>query len=601
MSGRQRGSIAASIVAVLVGGTLGIVHFVGASAAGCSQNGVTLDVAAAPDIAPALTTAADQWERTDPTVNGRCVRVVVTAEPPAQTANLLVAGSGMTVNNGSLDPSPSSAVAPPSPAVWIPDSSVWINRVQGDVSEAFVSGTPPSLASSPVVIGIQHSDAAKLKLTDGTITTQALKAALGPMRIDDNDPNQKNPSKFQLGLAEPRNDAAGLAGATVLYQIDTNVVGSEQDYSLVVSDYRLASPEAEMATDAASVIAAFTTKNTSFKSRTTPQMTAAFLSEQSILAYDATHADAPLDVVRMDQDLAGLDYPIALVQKVSADVGDAATMFEHEITKPAYTGIFATAGFRTPSGAAASGFPAAHGALNTIVPVSPLHLSGAANDPVAGALALWGASNTRSRVLVMLNEGASMALSSAFPHASRMVLAQQAAAGGVGLFTDDSELGTWVFAPGLGGTKDYKELVPIKELDQAGQINALNTSIKGAQAQASRSGCGLYPTLDAAYKYMLSTYEAGKINTIVVFTDCAEASGVKSMQLDDLTSDIGGQASVATPIPVILINVNPNATAINKNLNSIATVVGGKPLPLMSPQDIVNVFLEAIVALGPGS
>ena len=41
--------------------------------------------------------------------------------------------------------------------------------------------------------------------------------------------------------------------------------------------------------------------------------------------------------------------------------------------------------------------------------------------------------------------------------------------------------------------------------------------------------------------------------------------------------------------------------SINKNLNSIAAVVGGEPLPLSSPEGIVNVFLQAIVALGPGS
>ncbi len=269
MSGPKRGSIAASIVAVLIGGTLGIVHVVDASASGCSQNSITLNVAAAPDIAPALTTAADQWQRTDPTVDRQCIRVVVTAEPPAQTANLLVAGSGMTVSDGVLpNPSSSDAVSPPAPAVWVPDSSVWLNRVQGDVSEAFVAGTPPSLASSPVVLGIQHSDAAKLKLTDGTITPQALKAALGPMRVDDNTPGVKHPTPFQLGLAEPRNDAAGLAGAAALYQIDTHVEGNEQDYSLVVSDFRLANPEAEMATDSAGLIAAFTTKNTSFKAHT---------------------------------------------------------------------------------------------------------------------------------------------------------------------------------------------------------------------------------------------------------------------------------------------------------------------------------------------
>jgi Ca-activated chloride channel homolog len=304
----------------------------------------------------------------------------------------------------------------------------------------------------------------------------------------------------------------------------------------------------------------------------------------------------------MAQDLAGLDYPIAVVTNVPTDEAAAAAKFRDEIRKPAYEGIFATAGFRTASGSAAAGFPAAHGALNTTVPVNPLHMTHTPNDPVAGALALWGAANTKSRVLVMLNKGASMGQSSIAPGLSRMQLAQYAATGGVALFTDDSELGSWAFAPGLDGAKDYKQMVPVKALNSPGQVPALNAAMAGATAQTDKPGCSLYPALDAAYKYMLSTYEAGKINTIVVFTDCAAAPAqAKSMQLTDLTTDIGGRASASTPIPVILINVNPKASDINKNLNAIAAVVGGKPLPLTSPEDIVNVFLQAIVALGPGS
>jgi hypothetical protein len=602
MSGAKRGSIAASVVAVLVGGTLGVVHVVGASAAGCSQNGVELNVAAAPDIAPALTTAANEWQQTDPSVDGQCIRVIVTAEPPAVTANQLVAGSGMTIGNGAL-PAPSASTAtPPDPAVWIPDSSMWLNRVQADVSGAFVSGTSPSLVSSPVVLGVPHSKVADLKLTDGTITAEALKNALQPMRAFDNTFNQQYATPFQLGLAEPRNDAAGLAGAAALYQIDTQTQGGNHDYSLVVADYRLASPEAEAATDATSLIAAFTKKNTSFKGHTTPQMSLGFLSEQSIIAFDQTNPPDPLDVVRMDQDLAGLDYPVAVVSKSSTEIGDAALQFRKAIMKPAYAGIFAAAGFRTPDGAAVSGFPAAHGAVNTTVPVAPLHLmAGTPNDPVAGALALWAAANTKSRVLVMLNEGASMGEPSTYAGHSRMELAQSAAYGGIGLFTDDSELGSWVFAPGLAGSKDYQEVVPIKLLNQGNQAAVLGGAMQAAQSQSGRPGCSLYPTLDAAYKYMLSTYEVGKINTIVVFTDCAEAQDAKSMQLADLTTDIGGRASASTPIPVILINVNPKPDSINKNLNAIASVVGGKPLPLSTPEGIVNVFLQAIVALGPGS
>lgn len=595
MSGPKRGSIAAGVVAILVGGTLGINHVVNASAAGCSSHSVTLNVAAAPDIAPSVRTIADQWERTGPSVNGECVRVVVRSAPPSQTANQLVSAYGSPISTG-LGPSAAAKPSGPSPAVWIPDSSAWLDRVQGVVSEKFAAGGAPSLASSPVVLGIRHADAAKLHMTDGTISVKQFAADLAAMRAG---VVLNRPSYFELGIAEPRNDAAGLSGAVALAMIDVDAETAQGGvYGNIVADYRIASPAAETATDSKSLINAFFVRNASFKGVQSPQMTVAVLSEQAILAYDTTSPAKPLDAVEVDQDLAGLDYPVAVVANLSASVTAAAQMFSQAVRTPTYRGILAANGFRQPNGAAGAGFPAAHGAPSTTVPVDPIKLTGKSNDPVAGALALWSAANTKSRVLVLLNAASSMAGASDLPGTSRIQVTRAAAQIGLKLFTNDSEMGNWAFAPGIG-PNGYRELAPVKELDQGNQLATINSTLGSGQA-LPLGGCALYSALDAAYRNMLAHYESGKINTIVIFTDCA-ADDPRGKSLSQLTRDLQGLASATTPVPVVLINVNPHPATIDRTLGKITEVVGGQPLDLSRPQDIVNVFLKAIVTVGPGN
>jgi hypothetical protein len=480
--------------------------------------------------------------------------------------------------------------------MWIPDSSEWITRVQALNLSEFGAGGQPSLAYSPVVLGIQESDAAKLHLTSGSISAADFGQQLGAMKLAVAD-KTKAPF-FELGLAEPRNDAAGLAGAAALYNID---LGNDKtqggQYGNIVADYRLASPNAETASDSASLIKAFTTPNSSFKGQKAPQMTVAMLSEQSILAHDAKSTSNPLSAVQVGMPIGGLDYPIALVSGVASVEAQAAAMFQSDLLKPVHEPIFAAAGFRTPAGSTSTNFPTPHSASAATIKPAPITVTGKEGDPVAGSLALWSAANTGSRVLVLTAASSSMDEPSGFGTESRLLLTQQAAAGGLQLFTADSELGNWAFAPGLG-SHDYRELVPVGELDKGDQANKIKSALSTGTTIAT-GGCGLFPALESAYSAMLSDYQTDKINTIVVFTDCA-SSAPNGASLNSLLATLSKNVSqhANQPIPVVMINVGSHS--LDSTLNKISQALGGGAAQdLNKPQDIVNVFLQAVVSVGP--
>src|SRR5262249_24599819 len=146
------------------------------------------DVAASPDIAPAVRDVATAWNATDPKIEGDCVSARVTAADPADIARLLAARVGGTVDvgNGPAPSTPPSA-APVVPALWIPDSSSWIPRVRAVDGSAFaeVAGAPmamPSVAVSPVVIAIRRADRARLALAGQMISADLFLQHVTAMR-----------------------------------------------------------------------------------------------------------------------------------------------------------------------------------------------------------------------------------------------------------------------------------------------------------------------------------------------------------------------------------------------------------------------------------
>lgn len=98
---------------------------------GC-QGSVTVRIAAAPEIAPAVTDAVTALEADGAEVDGSCLEYDVSATAPAQVAEVL------------------SAESENSPHLWVPDFSVWVARAQA--TGAAVEVLDASLARTPVVV-----------------------------------------------------------------------------------------------------------------------------------------------------------------------------------------------------------------------------------------------------------------------------------------------------------------------------------------------------------------------------------------------------------------------------------------------------------------
>ena len=108
----------------------------------CGGAPLPITVAAAPDIAPALTEVAERFDLQTHEAAGGCVRVTVAVRDPAQVAR--------PVKNGRIGAD-----------AWVPDSSMWLSRA----ADAGIGpiGTANPLATTPVVIAAPRAVAAELR------------------------------------------------------------------------------------------------------------------------------------------------------------------------------------------------------------------------------------------------------------------------------------------------------------------------------------------------------------------------------------------------------------------------------------------------------
>jgi hypothetical protein len=242
---------------------------------------------------------------------------------------------------------------------------------------------------------------------------------------------------------------------------------------------------------------------------------------------------------------------------------------------------FSQAGYRLADGTTGPGFPAGHGAIPGQLTGDPI------SDPtrIADVLSVWTTSRAPSRVLALADVSASIGQPvTAGSPVTRLQVLQQAATGGLRLFTDDSELGLWAFAAG------HRELVPAGTLNP-GQRNRL----LGAVAATAPTGVptrALYDTVLDAYKVMRDGYRDDRSNTIVVFTDGPNTKpGDRS--LDDVQLELEKLTDTTRPVRVVLLGIGPDANL--DELSAIAKTTGGKAFKVDNPADIGSIFLQALV------
>nr|WP_221380057.1 substrate-binding domain-containing protein [Actinoplanes polyasparticus] len=529
---------AAVAVAVVAGGAY--AGYQEWSSEGCATT-VQLQVAAAPEIAPAVRAAADAWSRRE----GTCAQVAVAAAQPASVAasvggkhgvNLAGVGTGAQSEAEGID-------------AWIPDSGTWLVRISSE-APGFRPTVLGSVATSPTVLAVPEASAAALartpKMADLVKRLYADKA-------------------LRPGLVEPSRDATGLAGLLT-------VAGATDSAALRVGVMR-----------ALAANSSTTRKDLLLKVGDTVGL--ALLSEADVVAHNARTPGNRLAAVYPNPATAVLDYPYAIMPGVDPEKAAAATRLREALG--GLSADLARAGLRGADGSAGTGFPAPQGAPAKVVP--PPAPGAAALTPLLGS---WTAITQPGRMLAVFDVSGSM--KAKVPTAgglTRAEVTQRTAQQGLALLDGRWSVGNWTFSTNMVGTRPWKENVPISSV--ATHLPELRAAI-GRITPKDGGDTGLFDTALAAYAAVKKDWKPGVSNSVVIYTD-GKNDNPSGLKIEELVARMTKLRDPGKPVRMIIIGMG---TAIDRaELEAIVKASGsGGVFVATDPAKIGEIFLEAIAS-----
>ncbi|MCW6006528.1 substrate-binding and VWA domain-containing protein [Micromonospora sp. CPCC 205371] len=569
---RGAGAIAAAVaLVVVVGGSwFGYQELAGNR---CSGE-VKLAVAAPVEIAPAVRSTADKWADEGGDVDGTCVIVSVAEVNPVDMAAAVAADHGIGLA-GVGGASGTTVI----PDVWLPDSSTWLVRLKA-AAPGFTPTDEASIARSPVVAAMPEPVAEGFGWPEKKVGWTDL---LQKVNSD---------ATVRTGIVEPTRDAAGLSGLLSL----ASAAGNAQE-TRVAALRSLATGRSALRDD---LLAKF--PQAADASSLASGLSVAALSEKDVIAYNARKPPVRLAALYVEPTPAPLDYPFAIMPGIDPGKVAAANALHKVLNTKGFRDQLGAQGLRAPDGTWGSGFSPPTGAPSPagVPPSQNANPGGSAAagldaGAVEGTLATWTAVTAPGRMLAIMDVSGSML--ETVPeanNATRMQVTLAAAERGLSLFDDSWALGLWIFSTELQGSRDYRELVPIGPLS-SGRDRALNQL---RQITAKRGGAtGLYDTLLAGYKAVQDGWQAGRINSIVMFTDGKneDDNGVSEASLLNQLKDLNDPKR---PVQVIILGIGDGVD--QGQLERITKTTGGGVFIAKDPTKIGDIFLKAL-ALRPAA
>ncbi|MFC5247982.1 substrate-binding and VWA domain-containing protein [Streptomyces nigrescens] len=576
-TGARRGArpralvLATGLVLTVAAGTVvaldsGLLPFGGP----CDGEATRLDVAASPDIAPAIEAVAKSAREGATRTDGRCLDVKVTARAAHEIADAF-----------------GQRPVDPEFQVWIPDSSLWVDRVEAE------RGTPltaaGTLASSPIALGAVPRAAKSLGWPAKTYTWTELTRATA------------SGDALRLGVADPSHSATGLLS---LARISAAHAKEAPDH--VTADTRTAATARllnQRVADGDGQAMATLPRDGSGKEQDNPRRNQALLlSEQAAFAHNTRADGGPdLDLIYPEGGTARLDYPYTLVDnsETGPEQSRAANRFMTLLSEPAGQRALRRHGFRAANGEADPKVVTTAGGRD------PQPYSAAPAEPPAvkelqALMGMWTITVQSARLSTVVDASTSMgAPVPGHSGRSRMDLAKNSLLQALTTFTSDDEIGLWKFATTLDGDKDYVELSPTERLggrdeDGSSHREALADAFR-ALAPQPQGATGLYDTTLAAYEEARSAYASGKFNALVIVTDGTndDAHGIG---LDALVGKLEKLSDPKRPVPLIALAIGPQADT--SALDRIVKPTGGSTHLVSDPSQIHQVMLKAIMAAG---
>ncbi|CNG54771.1 uncharacterized protein containing a von Willebrand factor type A (vWA) domain [Mycobacterium tuberculosis] len=537
------------------------------------DDAVTVGVAVAPDVAPAVIRAAGRFNDARHEVDGRCARARVRTTAPDAVATLL-SGKGV-------------AGVTERPDVWIPDSSLWLKLVEGSGQ----AGTPAVLggiAATPIVLAVPRGLAVQLRnlgAPEQPSWTELL-AAAGTASNADEDPVGGTgdgvipPRLFRLQVPDPGRSATGMGALVLAGALLRDSPAGAAGFAGVVRTIREGV--------AVSVKAEFDAFDPAVGKDKADRYPVALVPEQALFAYNARRPAGPAVAVYPAEGTVVLDHPVAVLSADRAKAA-AARLLWRALADEATREDVQRLGFRTPGGAA----PAAFSAANGLSPRAPKAVPEPSTAEVRRTIQSWAQLSLSIRMLSIIDVSGSMDEKIA-PGVTRLQATIGTAQDGLSLLPDDSELGQWVFSTKLRGGVDWRELVSVGPLGQRlGSATRRQRMLSAfAQIRVKKHGdTGLYDTVMAAFDYMKRTYKPEYVNSILLWTD-GKNEDPGGPTLAETLDHIRREYDPERPV---LINMFGNGDDVDVNeLRQIARLTRGDAYVAETPGQVQALFLKAL-------
>lgn len=519
------------------------------SRASCTDHPVVVKLAAAPDIAPALSHVAKYFNAQHNNVQGHCAVVRVSS---AQSS---VAATEISGNE------PAST---PAFDAWVPDSSLWVNVARSfPVGTQLVQQTGLTVARSPLMIVMPRSVAAQVPAYGSTVGWQFLL----PQRVG-------GPSTglgLHVEFPDPAHSSAGLA---TLIQLQS-LLGTGSTALAGFTDFVLN--------------AQVTSGTQSLTSLASLQRPVTIASEQSIAQFDRAHPAADALSGRYPvQGTPELNYPYVLTSTNQLE-RKAGLEFGKALKSSYATSYVQYLGFRSAAGTAPS-WIGQYG-LDT---GQPKLAAAPATGQAETSLQAWQKLSLGSRDLVLLDVSEQMATPVPPAGTTLEQVLIQAASLGLTHFPDSTQMGIWAFASHLDGNLPYKQLVPVGPLPAPLGLITRRQQITQATEQGkpvAGAPAALNSSILAAFKALSASYQPRYVNAVLVMT-----AGIDNDK---------GDMSSASLIRQLRALYNPNkkveiiplmfGTAGNfAVMQQIAKVTGGVAFDITSPKQINSAFFSGI-------
>ncbi|GAA5043993.1 hypothetical protein HNP84_004531 [Thermocatellispora tengchongensis] len=558
---RLRGGLA---FAALAAALLAIVVVVIDRAGPCSaREPVLVRVAAAVDVAPAVMEAAVAFNGGRAEVDGRCVLVQVTEEPPATVLRTLIGDRA-----GVLEERPDG---------WIADSSAWIRLARKQGARDLAEGETV-VATSPLVFATRRSLADRFAVGRIEMNWRMVFPATIRGRLR---PTEQEPDVVRV----PDPSLAGAGIATVAAARDIVGSGPEADKALTAF-VRWA--QAGSAPDYRSMLAAVDDR--AFWSRPV-----VIVPEQSVWQHNRQGAAAdPVVALHPREGTINLDYPY-VVSATDPATAAGARAFGEWLRSGSVQETVRRMGFRSADGALPP-----YGGGPGLPTERPRARPSISPDMIDEALTAWSRLAPPTNILVLADSSRHMAGPiEGEKGATRSSVALRAARLGLQLFPDSTHMGLWEFAEGIREGEPYAERVglgPIAEppgetprsgdLTRRSRLDALTQTMRAHPKLDS----SLYDTILAGFREVTGNYDSAMNNTLLVITAGRDdGTGVSRRELVETLRE---EWSPDQPVQIVVVAFGDGSD--RAGLNEIVSVTNGSLHVASEPGEIIDVFLSAL-------